>query len=242
MSLPFTRAQFFDVFAAYNTSLWPFAVALWLLTAGVVVMVVRGHRGAAHLVSLLLAIHWGWAAVAYHAAFFSKINPAAWLFSALFLVQAGLFVWFGAFLRYSPGRSLRRYLAWLLVGYSLMYPAVVWVAGNVYPRLPTFGVPCPTTILTIGFLLAADRPVPGVLALIPTLWAFIGGSAAFLLGVPADVVMPAAGIWLTASVVRLWYRRWGVTDVELNRPMPGDDEVPNPTDRAMGAGTGDSAP
>jgi hypothetical protein len=245
MSLPFTRAQFFDVFAAYNASLWPFAIALWLLTVGAVVIVVRGNRGAARLVSLLLAIHWGWAAVAYHAAFFSKINPAAWLFSALFLVQAGLFVWFGvlrAFLRYSPGQSFRSYVAWALVGYSLLYPALVWAAGNVYPRLPTFGVPCPTTILTIGFLLAADRPVPGVLAVIPILWALIGGSAAFLLGVPADVVMLAAGIWLAATVVRLWYSRWGVTDVELNRPMPGDNEVPNPTYRAMVAVTVDTPP
>ena len=27
--MPFTREQLFDVFAAYNTALWPGAVALW---------------------------------------------------------------------------------------------------------------------------------------------------------------------------------------------------------------------
>ena len=204
MSLPFTRAQFFDVFAAYNTSLWPFAMALWLLTVGAVVILGRGNRGAGRLFSLLLAIHWAWAALAYHVAFFSSINPAAWLFAALFLVQAALFMWFGvlrANLRCSPGQSFRHYVAWIFVGYSLLYPAIVWAEGNAYPRLPTFGVPCPTTVLTIGFLLAADPPVPRVLPLIPIVWAFIGGSAAFLLGVHADVMLLAAGICLSASVI-----------------------------------------
>jgi hypothetical protein len=28
--------------------------------------------------------------------------------------------------------------------------------------------------------------------------------------------------------IRLWYRRWGVTDAELNQPMPGDGEVSAP--------------
>jgi hypothetical protein len=30
MQLPFTREQFFDVFAAYNATLWPGVVALWI--------------------------------------------------------------------------------------------------------------------------------------------------------------------------------------------------------------------
>ena len=83
MSLPFTRAQFFDVFAAYNTSLWPFALALWLLTVGAVLILVRGNHGAERLFSLLLAIHWAWTALAYHVALFSRINPAAWLAESL---------------------------------------------------------------------------------------------------------------------------------------------------------------
>src|SRR5688572_3985311 len=38
--------------------------------------------------SALLAWHWAWSAVAYHMAFFTRINPAAWPFAALFLVFA----------------------------------------------------------------------------------------------------------------------------------------------------------
>jgi hypothetical protein len=108
-------------------------------------------------------------------------------------------------------------------------------------------VPCPTTILTIGFLLAGGAPVPVAVALIPILWAFVGGSAAFLLGMRADLMLLAAGIALAASVIRrhdirLWYRRWGVTDAERHRPLPGDSGVANANYVAMLAVTIDAAP
>ena len=47
MDLPFTREQFFDLFAAYNTSLWPVAVALWLASCLAFVWLVEGRRSHA---------------------------------------------------------------------------------------------------------------------------------------------------------------------------------------------------
>src|SRR4051794_40253200 len=95
MQLPFTHDQFFDLLAAYNAALWPAVVALWLasaLTCGALAMSRRPHN---RLIAALLAVHWTWSAVAYHIAFFTRINPAAWVFAALFLVQAALFFWYG---------------------------------------------------------------------------------------------------------------------------------------------------
>ena len=146
MSLPFTRDQFFDVFAAYNASLWPFALALWLLTVGAVAMLARDRPGAARIFSLLLAIQWAWAALAYHAAFFSAINPAAWFFAALFLIEAGLLAWMGALrntLHLSRARSPRHYLSWALVGYALLYPGIVWAPPPNAPLNGASGVTSP---------------------------------------------------------------------------------------------------
>jgi hypothetical protein len=68
--------------------------------------------------------------------------------------------------------------------------------------MPIFGVPCPTTILTIGFFLSAKDPLPRMLTVIPILWAFIGGSAAFLLGVHADLALLVSGIILLVDIGR----------------------------------------
>ena len=89
----------------------------------------------------------------------------------------------------------------------MLYPAIVRAEGHAFPRLPTFGVPCPTAILTIGFLLAAGRSLPRVVAVIPLVWAFIAGSSAFLLGVRADLMLLAAGTAL--AVAMIWPKgRW----------------------------------
>ena len=203
MPLPFTPDAFFDVFAAYNQRLWPFALVLWLLTAYALVVLTRARPVQPWFIPGLLAIHWAWAGLAYHAAFFSRINPAAWGFSGLFLLEAGLLLWHGVVhrrLQLSRGPFFRQILSWGLIAYALMYPAIARAEGHAFPRLPTFGVPCPTAILTVGFLLAADRSLPRLVAVIPLMWAFIGGSAAFLLGVRADLMLVAAGIALAVDM------------------------------------------
>jgi hypothetical protein len=203
MTLPFTPDEFFDVFAAYNQRLWPFVLALWLLTACVVVLT-TARPVRPWFIPGLLALHWAWSGLAYHAAFFSRINPVAWLFTGLFVVEAALLFWYGVVHRgfqLSRGPFFRRMLSWGLIAYALLYPAIAQADGHAFPRLPTFGVPCPTTILTIGFLLAADRSLPRRVAVIPLLWAVVGGSAALLFGVRADWLLLAAGLVLAIDLV-----------------------------------------
>ena len=203
--MPFTANEFLDVFAAYNQAVWPFAAILWLLTMLLCGTLVSGASIPAPLPRLLLAGHWLWAGLVYHAWFFTAINPAAWLFAALFVAQGVLFITFR-----SPARqavdgagATRRVLSSLLIVYSLIYPVVVWADGFVYPRMPTFGVPCPTVILTIGVLLATSTPSV-LLSVIPVGWSLIAGTAAWLFGVRADLVLPAAA---GALVVDLILRR-----------------------------------
>jgi hypothetical protein len=200
MQLPFSRSEFLDVFGAYNAALWPGAVALWLVSLALSLYLVTAGRAPHRALSTLLAIHWGWSAVAYHAVFFSTINPAARVFAVMFLAEALLFVWLGVFrrrLRFSAGRTAWHVLAGVVVAYALAYPFLVLAEGLAYPRAPTFGVPCPTTIFTIGLFLTAES-LPWSLMVVPLLWAGIGGSAAFLLGVHADLMLVAGALLLIA--------------------------------------------
>jgi hypothetical protein len=78
MQLPFTTEQFFDLLAAYNEALWPALAVLWMASLIASLLLFSSRRPSNRWLSGLLAAHWIWSALAYHAAFFTRINPAAW--------------------------------------------------------------------------------------------------------------------------------------------------------------------
>lgn len=194
--LPFTSEAFVDVLAAYNTTLWPAVVALWVASAlACAWLMSSSRRSHDRWVSGLLALHWAWSAIAYHMTFFTRINPAAWPFAVLFLVQAALFVWSGLIkgdLSFRSSGTTWTFVGWALMLSALLYPAITVVEHGSVVRAPTFGLPCPTTIFTAGVLMLTSSPRRS-LAIVPIVWSAIGGSAAFLLGVSADYALPVAG-------------------------------------------------
>jgi hypothetical protein len=200
--VPFTADDFLDVFAAYNSALWPFATVLWVITFAACAALIADVAGMTSWYRALLAAHWIWVGAVYHALFFASINPAAWLFAALFVAQGFMFIFVdladGAFVLRAT--TSRRMVSSLLVVYSLIYPAIAWADGFGYPRMPAFGVPCPTVLLTIGFLVAA--PTASIrLSVIPVAWSLIGATAVSLFGMRADLALPAAGIVLVADLI-----------------------------------------
>lgn len=202
MELPFTPDQFFSVFAEYNEAFWPVVVALWFATIAALVLVRRHPERWSPMLSVFLGALWLWNAAAYHAFLFTRINPAAWMFSALFALQAALFLRSGQqrWPVYLSSTGAKQGVGLALAAYSLAYPFLTMALGHDYPATPTFGLPCPTTILTIGVLLTVRERVPLRLSVVPVLWGFIGGSAAMLLQVQTDYVLPAAGVLLIVAV------------------------------------------
>jgi hypothetical protein len=202
MELPFTPDQFFSVFAEYNEAFWLVVVALWIATIPALLLVWRKPARWSPILSVFLGALWLWNAAAYHAFLFTRINPAAWIFSALFAVQAVLLLRAGLQKqRYLSASGARHALGLALAAYSLAYPFLSMALGHDYPATPTFGLPCPTTILTIGVLLTVQGCVPVGLSVVPILWAFIGGSAALLLDVQTDYVLLAGGVVLLVALV-----------------------------------------
>jgi len=211
MQLPFTTEQFFDLLAAYNEALWPALAVLWMASLIASLLLFSSRRPSDRWLSGLLAAHWIWSALAYHAAFFTRINPAAWVFAALFLLQGALFFWWGVVqgrLSFAPWRNAWAPVAWVLIAYSLLYPVLNAVQHFSISRIPAFGVPCPTMIFTAGVLMLATSR-SWRLSVVPVIWSLIGGSAAFLLGVHADYALPLAGIALTIFSTRRTSGNWG---------------------------------
>jgi hypothetical protein len=203
MNLPFTRDQFFEVFARYNEGVMPLQLALFLLALSAFGAMVIRRRGSDRVVSAILAGVWAWMGIVYHFIYFAPVNPAAPVFGAMFLTAAALFAWAGMVrgrLVFDADNRARRIAGHALIAYALVgYPIVSLLLGRQYPDVPTFGVPCPTTIFTIGMLAFLSRPFPRYVLVVPIAWAFIGGQAAFLLGVPEDLgllLAGLAGLWL----------------------------------------------
>lgn len=201
MNLPFSHEQFLDVFGAYNTRLWMVGVLMWAASAAMAWVWFQG-RATRPALFVLLAVQWAWSGIAYHWLFFRAINPAATVFAALFVAEALLLGWAAA--RPSsraglPPSPVRQFIAAAFVIYALAYPFLGVVLGLRYPRMPVFAVPCPTTLLTTGFLIAGGSPRS--LAVLPMAWAVIGGSASVLLDIPADVALVGAAAVLAADMV-----------------------------------------
>jgi hypothetical protein len=222
--LPFTHAQFLEVFARYNTNVWPIQIVAYLLGMGVVLAILRPSGTTGRWVGAGLAAMWLWTGIAYHGLHFSQINKAAYVFAGLFVMQALLLLLAGftgtfrapASRRPAPSRSsraeppqlflfgaLRKAAAWLgwgLISYAfVLYPLLGLLSGHRYPDMPMFGItPCPVTLFTFGVFLLTTAPVSGWLLVIPIIWSLIGGSAAFLLQVPQDWVLLFSGLSVLA--------------------------------------------
>lgn len=173
------------------------AVVLRSIAVGILLLSVSKVTWRDRAICLILGGLWAWVAVAYHLIHFAVINPAAYVFAAFFLVQAALFFWWAILdrsLKPSVRFDLRGIVGIVMLTYALVvYPSLGIALGHSYPSTPTFGVPCPTTVFTIGVLALARAPRTAILLAVPLFWSLVGGSAAFLLGVWQDLGLLASG-------------------------------------------------
>lgn len=196
--IPFTVDQFLAVFAQYNLAVWPTQVLLYGVAVCAIGLAIQRRFDASGAISLILAALWLWSGVVYHLIFFSSVNKAAYLFAGFFIAQSVFFFYVGV-LR----RRLRFHLRWDLSGlvgavlilYALViYPILNYQFGHMYPKMPTLGVPCPTTILTFGLLAWSDGGLQASVLVIPVAWSLVGLSAALSLGMIEDFGLVAAAL------------------------------------------------
>lgn len=210
---PFSTDQFLQVFIAYNTAVWPVQVLLVVAAVSCLVFAFRPEPWADKAAVSILAGLWAWMAVAYHWAFFAEINPAARIFAVFFLLEAVLLLQAGfrtGSLRFQPRRDLFGVTGAVLIAYALIiYPMVGIALGHRYPAQPTFGLPCPTTIFTVGMLLWVRPRVPWGPLLVPLGWSVIGATAVIHFGMMEDALLPVATV--TAVILVFIKNRRGRT-------------------------------
>src|SRR5688500_5228850 len=134
--MPFTVEQFFEIFARYNTAIWPVQWLLAALAILAVAVATSAHVFQIRLAFMIVAGLWFWTGAGYHFAFFTRINPAAWLFGSLAIIQSLLLLWAARKQRapLRPRTGLEISVAATLIFYALIaYPLIGLASGHHYP-------------------------------------------------------------------------------------------------------------
>lgn len=210
MKTPFTIEEFFQVFENYNTMIFP--IQLVLLAIGIIaVLFIHSKSEYRHqMITVVLGFLWIWTGFVYHILSFSIINKAAYIFGAIFILQ-GVFFFIELTrkkLEFTFDRSTKDYIGYFFIIFGLIiYPAISYFSAGELSGTISLGLPCPTTIMTFGFLMLTSRVFPKYHLIIPTLWAIIGTGAAVNFGVYQDYLMLLAAI--VANVYLLRRKRIG---------------------------------
>lgn len=193
----FTASEYLELLETYNQEVWP--VPLLLLLLGGAAFIFCFVRAAySHLiVNTILGLLWCWMGLVYQLLYFSLLSSAAYLFSLGFLIQGGIFFWFGLSRRtltYQVIYGRRFFVGLILLLYAfVIYPVIGYYAGHHYPQMATFGLPAITTIFSFGLLLFSIKRIPWLILLIPFIWSIIGSLLAIRTGMIEDIpLLPAA--------------------------------------------------
>ena len=205
MNLPFNIQQFLQLFKDYNQAVFPLQFLFYLLAIAIIYLSINKNAWSDKTANLIFSFFWLWMGIVYHLLFFSKINYAAYYFSGLFVIQGVLFLVFGVLkksLAYQFKPSISGWIGSVLIIFALVvYPLLGYFVGHSYPRSPSFGLPCPTTIFTFGIMLWSEKKIPMVILAIPMLWSAIGFSAALRLGMKEDISLLIAALLTIAVIV-----------------------------------------
>lgn len=199
MRVPFSADDFFAVFEHYNSDVWPLQLFFYALAIIAVIGLIMKSEKASQMINQLLAALWLWMGIVYHIKYFAPINPAAYFFGGMFIIQGLIFAHAAlnkTKLEYRFNlTSLQGILGVGFIAYGMVfYPVLNQMSGITFPASPTFGLPCPTTIFTFGLLLMATHKLTWYISIIPFLWSLIGFSAALTLSIGQDVVLGITGV------------------------------------------------
>ena len=206
MDIPFTTKEFFEVIQLYNVGLFPAQLIIFILGIIALVFVHRKSKSGSKFISVFLGVLWIWIGTAYHLAFFTSINNAAWGFGSLFILQGVLFLFEGLHkkrLDFAFKGKSWEYIGYFFIVFGLfLYPVIIYFFKGSIELTITLGLPCPSTILTFGFLMITTRSFPKYLLIVPTLWAIIGTGAALRFQVYPDYLMLLAAIVADFYLIR----------------------------------------
>lgn len=206
MDIPFTSEQFFEVIRNYNLAFFPIQLLIILLAIFSILLIHSRGNSKNRIIGGFIGILWIWMGIAYHLICFTSINKAAYFFGGLFNIQGTLLL-VETFLRknleFEIKSQLKDYIAYFFVWFgAVLYPVLIYFLEKSVAMTITLGLPCPSTILTFGFLMLTNKKLPKYLLIIPSIWALIGTGAALNFGVYPDYLLIISALLANIYLIR----------------------------------------
>jgi Family of unknown function (DUF6064) len=203
--LPFTAEILFSSFEQYNRALWPAAILAVVLALAVILLSLRPVRHGDRAIGALLAAAWLWIGIGYFYLHFATIDFAAPVYGAFFVLEGLLLAWTGVVwgkLAFRFGGDLPGWCGLALAIVAVAWPLADALSGHGWRSVRVVGLaPGPTAAFTLGMLLLTAGRTPLHLAIIPLLWTVVAGATAWLLIIPEDLALPAAGLFAFALIL-----------------------------------------
>jgi Family of unknown function (DUF6064) len=208
--LPFTAEILFSSFEQYNRALWPLPIVAPALALVALALALRPVRHGDRAIGALLALAWLWVGLGYFILHFAAFDFVAPIYGVLFIFQGLLLGWSAVVRGRLAFRFTRDLFGWcglaLALAAALAWPLAHALLGQGWASARVVGLaPGPTAACTLGMLLLCAGRTPLHLAVIPLLWTLIAGAMAWILSMPQDLALPAAGVG--AFALMLWKNR-----------------------------------
>jgi hypothetical protein len=196
MKASFSIEQLLTIFEHHNQTFWLIHILAYVLGIIVLVLLFRKSDTRNKIINNTLAIFWLWTGVVFFILYFGQIYKPAYIFGALFIIQALLFTLprLRSNLSYHYAKDIYSIIGIIFILYAMIgYPLVGLLVNHIYPATPAFTLaPCPLVIFTFGVFLNTEK-TPKLYLVIPLFWA-ISGFIPISIGMVEDIGLIVAGI------------------------------------------------
>jgi hypothetical protein len=202
--LLFSPRTYYRLFELYNRAIWPAHIVALALGAVIVGLVRSRAAWSGRALAIILATCWLWVAWAYFLEHYNTINWVAFYFAAGFVVQGLLLLLAGLvnLLRVHPRAGLRGAAGFAMLLFALLVQPIIGpLLSRPWTQVEVFGIaPDPTTIATLGIIVASEVRLIWWLVPIPVVWCVISAATLWTMGSP-DALVPLATACLCLFLV-----------------------------------------
>ncbi|MCB2207245.1 MAG: hypothetical protein KQH67_03010 [Bacteroidetes bacterium] len=204
--------EFIGLIAQYNQAMYPLQILLFILGLLAVILTHLMQYKKNTYTAIILGILWIYSGLIYFFMYLPQHSQMSYFYGSLFMLQ-GLFLFYEAFFRnklsFGFQKSAKDITAYIIILTGLLiYPLVTIASGHHIPEIMTLGLPGPTVIFTLGFLMLGTNRNPLYLVLIPSLWGLVGFTLSLSAGVYVD------GLTLISAIITV---SWLLTIKKYNK-------------------------